>query len=133
MGDWQDNNCHSQGAANDDPPSSGALQATPEAIERREVDPGLLEQTEGDFFRLRVYPFPPGGSRQVRIVLMEPLVRDAQGRPVKSAAAIAPGDALAIEFADGGVNVTATDGEAARPAPRKPARKPEPGGQGSLF
>lgn len=50
-----------------------------EAIERREVDPGLLEQTEGDFFRLRVYPFPPGGSRQVRIVLMEPLVRDAQG------------------------------------------------------
>lgn len=46
-----------------------------EAIERREIDPGLLEQTEGDFFRLRVYPFPPGGSRHVRIELVQPLVR----------------------------------------------------------
>mgnify|MGYP002621957256 FL=1 len=61
------------------------------------------------------------------------LVRDAQGRPVKSAAAIAPGEALAIEFADGGVDVEAKGGEAARPAARRPAKKPEPGGQGSLF
>ncbi|NZA27157.1 DUF2135 domain-containing protein [Luteimonas sp. SJ-92] len=51
-----------------------------EEIERRGIDPGLLEQTEGDFFRLRIYPFPAGGSRRVRVVLLEPLARDARGR-----------------------------------------------------
>lgn len=63
------------------------------------------------------------------------LVRDAHGAPVKSAAALAPGDALAIQFADGGVEATVTGDGPARPAARtKPARKPEPGGgQGSLF
>lgn len=50
-----------------------------EEIERRGIDPGLLEQTEGDFFRLRVYPFPAGGSRRVRITLLEPLSREAHG------------------------------------------------------
>lgn len=50
-----------------------------EAIERREVDPGLLEQTEGEFFRLRVYPFPPGGMRRVHIDLLEPLRNEDQG------------------------------------------------------
>ncbi|MFC0682576.1 VIT domain-containing protein [Lysobacter korlensis] len=44
-----------------------------EAIEREGVDPGLLEQTQGEFFRLRVYPFAPGGTRRVRVELVEPL------------------------------------------------------------
>jgi hypothetical protein len=44
-----------------------------EAIERRGADPGLLEQAAGDFFRLRIYPFPAHGTRAVRLTLAEPL------------------------------------------------------------
>ncbi|MFC4160773.1 DUF2135 domain-containing protein [Chitinimonas lacunae] len=44
-----------------------------EAIERRRVDPGLLEVTEGNFFRLRVYPVLPGQVRKVRLRLAETL------------------------------------------------------------
>ena len=50
-----------------------------EAIERRGVDPGLLEQTEGDAFRLRIFPFAPGGTRRVRIVLLEAMERRESG------------------------------------------------------
>ncbi len=50
-----------------------------EAIERRGVDPGLLQQTAGNQFELRVYPVPAHGVRQVRVVLMQPLgIRDGQ-------------------------------------------------------
>ena len=66
------------------------------------------------------------------------LVLDENGRPVKATAAVRPGDALAIEFADGRVDVEAVGdrsggAEPSRPAARRPARKAEPGGQGSLF
>lgn len=44
-----------------------------ESIERRQVDPGLLEQTVGHHFRLRVYPIPQGGTRKVRLVYSEDL------------------------------------------------------------
>lgn len=44
-----------------------------EEIARRGVDPGLLEQTAGNQFRLRIYPLPAGGSRRVQLVLREPL------------------------------------------------------------
>ena len=44
-----------------------------EEIARRGVDPGLLEQTAGNQFRLRVYPLPAGGSRRVQLVVREPL------------------------------------------------------------
>ena len=47
-----------------------------ETIERRNVDPGLLEQTAGNHFRLRVYPIPARGTRQVRLVIDEALRRD---------------------------------------------------------
>ncbi len=40
-----------------------------EAIERRGVDPGLLEQTAGNNFRLRVYPIPAQGERHVRLII----------------------------------------------------------------
>ncbi|MEF9978998.1 MAG: VIT domain-containing protein, partial [Thermomonas sp.] len=46
-----------------------------ESIERRNVDPALLEQTAGNHFRLRVYPLPARGTRQVRLVLDEPMRR----------------------------------------------------------
>jgi len=36
-----------------------------EAIVRRGVDPGLLEKTEGNNFRMRVYPLPAKGTRRV--------------------------------------------------------------------
>ncbi len=47
-----------------------------ESIERRNVDPGLLEQTAGNHFRLRVYPIPARGTRQVRLVIDEAMHRD---------------------------------------------------------
>jgi Ca-activated chloride channel family protein len=50
-----------------------------ESIERRNVDPGLLEQTAGNQFRLRVYPIPARGTRQVRLVIDEAMGRDAAG------------------------------------------------------
>ncbi len=47
-----------------------------ESIERRNVDPGLLEQTAGNHFRLRVYPIPARGTREVRLVIDEALRRE---------------------------------------------------------
>jgi len=65
------------------------------------------------------------------------LVRDGEGRPLRSAAAVASGARLDIEFADGRVGAVA-DGES-RPEPVPPRPKPRRGsgeggsGQGSLF
>lgn len=50
-----------------------------EEIARRGVDPGLLEQSAGNQFRLRVYPLPAGGSRRVQLVVREPLAYAGQG------------------------------------------------------
>ena len=47
-----------------------------ESIERRQVDPGLLEQTAGNQFRLRVYPIPARGTRHVKLVIDEAMPRD---------------------------------------------------------
>jgi Ca-activated chloride channel family protein len=44
-----------------------------ESIEHRRVDPGLLEKVEGNNFRTRIYPFPAGGSRTVKITYEEEL------------------------------------------------------------
>ena len=46
-----------------------------ETIERRNVDPALLERTQGNYFRLRVFPVPAGGERRVRFSLIETLAR----------------------------------------------------------
>lgn len=45
-----------------------------EAVERLRVDPGLLEVTQGNNFKLRVYPIPPQGTRTVELRYAEPLV-----------------------------------------------------------
>lgn len=50
-----------------------------EAIERRGVDPGLLEQTTGNQFRLRIYPIPAHGTRRVALTVRETLPLDAKG------------------------------------------------------
>jgi exodeoxyribonuclease VII large subunit len=63
------------------------------------------------------------------------LVRDGDGRPLRTAAAIGPGTRLDIEFSDGRIGATA-DGEGAAvqpPAKPKARRRGGSGGQGSLF
>lgn len=50
-----------------------------EAVERRGIDPGLLERTEGNNFRLRVYPIPAQGTRTVELKYAETLARDGAG------------------------------------------------------
>jgi exodeoxyribonuclease VII large subunit len=64
------------------------------------------------------------------------LVRDGDGRPLRTAAAVGSGMRLDIEFSDGRVGATA-DGEGAAaqsPAKPKPRRRGGgSGGQGSLF
>ncbi len=50
-----------------------------EAIERRGVDPGLLEQTAGNQFRLRIYPIPAQGTRRVALTVRETLSMGPQG------------------------------------------------------
>ncbi len=44
-----------------------------EEITRNGVDPGLLEQTAGNNFRTRIYPFIPGGTRHVVIACEQEL------------------------------------------------------------
>ncbi|MDR2780555.1 MAG: hypothetical protein LBB28_05470, partial [Synergistaceae bacterium] len=44
-----------------------------EDVTRRNIDPALLEATQGNNFKLRVYPLPPGGTRRVRVSYSEPL------------------------------------------------------------
>ncbi|MET3132409.1 Ca-activated chloride channel family protein [Oxalobacteraceae bacterium GrIS 1.11] len=51
-----------------------------EAVERRKVDPALLEQTQGNHFKLRIYPIPAMGSRTVELVYAEALGRDGARR-----------------------------------------------------
>ncbi len=44
-----------------------------ESIERRRVDPGLLEKVEGNNFRTRIYPLPANGSRTIVVGYEEEL------------------------------------------------------------
>ena len=63
------------------------------------------------------------------------LVRATDGKPLRSAAAVAAGLQLTIEFADGRVHATADGAPAVTPAaaPTKPPRRGGGEGQGSLF
>ncbi len=38
---------------------------------RRQIDPGLLEMTAGNNYRIRVYPMPANGTRKIKIVIAE--------------------------------------------------------------
>jgi exodeoxyribonuclease VII large subunit len=64
------------------------------------------------------------------------LVRDGDGRPLRTAAAVGSGTRLDIEFSDGRIGATA-DGERAAPPPAKSKLRTREGGgsggQGSLF
>jgi exodeoxyribonuclease VII large subunit len=63
------------------------------------------------------------------------LVRAADGKPLRSAAAVTAGLQLTIEFADGRVHATADGAPTVAPAaaPAKPPRRGGGEGQGSLF
>jgi tetratricopeptide (TPR) repeat protein len=45
-----------------------------EAVERRGIDPGLIEWTKGNNFQTRVFPIPANGSRTVRVSYVSELV-----------------------------------------------------------
>ncbi|MCL2162391.1 MAG: DUF2135 domain-containing protein [Betaproteobacteria bacterium] len=62
-----------------------------EEIQRRKVDPGLLEQTAGNNYRARVYPILPKGTRRIVIAYQEDL-------HASSAANTAPRYRLALDF-----------------------------------
>jgi hypothetical protein len=44
-----------------------------EAIVRKGIDPGLLEMTEGNNFRMRVYPLPAKGTRRIVMAIEQEL------------------------------------------------------------
>jgi hypothetical protein len=48
-----------------------------EDVTRQRIDPALLEVTQGDNFKLRVYPLDPGQTRRVRLTYSERLGGDA--------------------------------------------------------
>ena len=60
------------------------------------------------------------------------LVRDEDGKPIRCAAAVTPGDALAIEFADGIARATADGGAGGAEAKSARRKAPTPR-QGTLF
>jgi Ca-activated chloride channel homolog len=75
-----------------------------ESIERRNVDPALLEQTAGNQFRLRVYPVPAHGTRQVRLVLDETMRREGDAwRMQVPVELLAGADAFALRVRADGV------------------------------
>lgn len=49
-----------------------------EDVIRARVDPALLEVTQGNHYKLRVYPLPPQGTRRVVLHLAQTLGRDAR-------------------------------------------------------
>lgn len=49
-----------------------------ESIERRRVDPGILEKVEGNNFRTRIYPIMPNSTRTVKITYHQELKKSAQ-------------------------------------------------------
>ncbi|MBW1656842.1 VIT domain-containing protein [Flavobacterium quisquiliarum] len=48
-----------------------------ESIERRNVDPGIIEKVEGNNFRTRIYPIPARGSRTIQITYNQELKNTA--------------------------------------------------------
>src|SRR5687768_12780759 len=44
-----------------------------ESIEKRRIDPGLLEKTEGNVFRTRIYPLPARGERSIVVAYEQEL------------------------------------------------------------
>lgn len=63
-------------------PRATGRQAFEDTIRQR-VDPALLEQTEGQRFRLRLYPLNSGQPRRVRLLISETLRADSHGAQLR--------------------------------------------------
>ncbi|MDR2689919.1 MAG: hypothetical protein LBB76_09205, partial [Azoarcus sp.] len=50
-----------------------------EAVIRQQIDPALLEVTQGGHFKLRIYPLSPGETRRVRVTYSERLPKVQEG------------------------------------------------------
>ena len=50
-----------------------------EAIVRKNIDPGLLEKTKGNNFKVRVYPIPAKGNKRLIIAYEQELIGTAKG------------------------------------------------------
>lgn len=46
---------------------------------RRRIDPGLLEMTAGNNYRVRIYPMPARGTRKIKIIIAQLLVAKNDG------------------------------------------------------
>jgi hypothetical protein len=62
-----------------------------EDIVRRGVDPGLLEATQGNNYKLRIYPLPAQGTRSIRLRIAEALAPRAGERVFRLALAYGAG------------------------------------------
>ncbi|KAF1711623.1 VIT domain-containing protein [Pseudoxanthomonas sacheonensis] len=75
-----------------------------EAIERKRVDPALLEQTAGNHFKLRIFPIPANGSRRVQLRYVESLPREGKGMRLSLPLGYAAGvEALSLRIAAQGL------------------------------
>lgn len=50
-----------------------------ESIVRKSIDPGLIEWTQGNNFKSRIYPIPEKGTKRIVVAYEQELVRDEQG------------------------------------------------------
>ncbi|MBS7230286.1 DUF2135 domain-containing protein [Flavobacterium psychroterrae] len=48
-----------------------------ESLEKRNIDPGIIEKVEGNNFRTRIYPIPAKGSRTIKITYHQELKNSA--------------------------------------------------------
>ncbi len=62
------------------PVGRGKGTAVFESVERRRIDPGLLEKVEGNTFRTRIYPINPHGTRTVIIGYEEEIPLAGNGK-----------------------------------------------------
>jgi tetratricopeptide (TPR) repeat protein len=97
-----------------------------EEVIRQKIDPALLEVTQGNNFKLRVYPLNPGETRRVRLTYSERLPHGNQGvlyrlplaytaQSANLAVSIKSGAAARIDKAPAGLSLTPqTEGGAYR-------------------
>ncbi|MES2899287.1 MAG: VIT domain-containing protein [Pseudomonadota bacterium] len=77
-----------------------------EAIERRQVDPGLLEVTQGNNFKLRVYPIFARATRTVEITYTETLARQGANWAYRLPLAYGQVQDLQLSFTVNGASAT---------------------------
>ncbi|UEG54349.1 TonB-dependent receptor plug domain-containing protein [Mucilaginibacter daejeonensis] len=85
-----------------------------ESIERRRVDPGLLEKVEGNTFRTRIYPLNPHATRTVIIGYEEEITTNKKGElqftlPLNIKDTVQSFSLKASVIQDGAAPVTAND------------------------